>query len=580
MFPNRSKEYLAGCVSLIWMLALASAAQGQDYMIRASGVWQCSSQGAVVPLAGAHVDLINADIDIDTAGTNWDDHQMHGAQAAGFTDSTGHYTLIGYGSHDWPFGEKPNVYVIVSLNDGFVRLANQLNQDFSVNTRQDIHKQVGQKGQTVDIDIGTWTLGKGGEIAPPGQIPKANANPSECELWGRARDAVLDYEKITLGVPPPAGRYGIEYYWVWAGTPWTDVATTHWGPASYPILPTIIHEFGHSVRQAFDDAGDDLHFADDALKYIYGQMHSACYHSVGAFPSQFAFNEGWAEYWAGQTGITCAGNPANMEYEGNVAHALQILSNCAGAGTAFGKGAMLDVLKSAPKQIHTFGEFVQHAPWASQCAGSPGSSTGTTSSPLAQLNWQNQLTNSQPQVSWISGVLRTLGSLQQDLRRQMTVQRAAIDHAPPCLTENCTGMAIAVLRPVGTQAAIDVTALFQARIARMMSPPRREDLQRQLQSGEFAKTARDDKRAFLFAVAQTRIRALERAVAALGPLERSSADVARFIGRLREEIASTRALLQRGDLPALLMQPPGFFGGNIVQRTGRGPNRALAPSRE
>src|SRR5258708_39731480 len=98
MFPNRSKEYLAGCVSLIWMLALASVAQGQDYMIRASGVWQCSSQGMVVPLAGARVNLINADIDIETAGTNWDDHQMNGAQAVASTDANGHYTLVGYGS--------------------------------------------------------------------------------------------------------------------------------------------------------------------------------------------------------------------------------------------------------------------------------------------------------------------------------------------------------------------------------------------------------------------------------------------------------------------------------------------------
>jgi hypothetical protein len=322
MFSNRNREYLVGCVSLIWMLALALAAQGQDYMIRATGVWQCSSQGKVVPLAGARVALINADIDIETAGTNWDDHQMNGAQAAGFTDSNGVYTLTGFGSHGWPFGEKPNVYVIVGLSDEHgVRLANQVNQEFSVNTRQDIHKQVGQKGQTVDIDIGTWTLGKGGEVAPPGQLANANADPSECELWGQARQAVLDYEKLTGGAPP-AGRYGIEYYWAWAGTPWTDVATTHWGPPSESIKPAIIHEFGHSVRQAFDDAGDDFHFADDALKYTYGQFHSPCHHPVGGGPSQFAFNEGWAEYWAGQTNFTCpdpAPNPADMEYEGNVA---------------------------------------------------------------------------------------------------------------------------------------------------------------------------------------------------------------------------------------------------------------------
>ena len=128
-------------------------------------------------------------------------------------------------------------------------------------------------------------------------------------------------------------------------------------------------------------------------------------------------------------------------------------------------------------------------------------------------------------------------------------------------------MAIAVLRPVATQVAIDVTVLFQARIAQIMvTPLNQEDFQRRLGSGEFTKAASDAKQSFLFAVAWTRISGLERAVASLGPLERTSADVASLIGRLRDEIASNGALLQRGELPALLMEPPGFFGGNIVQK--------------
>jgi hypothetical protein len=369
---------------MLAMLTLASSARAQDYMIRATGVWQCSSQGKVVPLAGARVALINADIDIETAGTNWDDHQMNGAQAAGFTDGNGFYTLTGFGSHGKPFGEKPNVYVIVGLSDeNGVRLANQVNQEFSVSTRQDIHKQVGEKGQTVNVEIGTWTLGKGGVVAPPGQLAPDNANPSECELWSRARRAVLDYKGLTGG-PPPAGRYGIEYYWAgWPTTPWTDIETTHWGPPSSEV-PIIVHEFGHSVRQAID--GNRAHFDFDASTYLYPQFHAFCHHPNGVFPSQFAFNEGWAEYWEEQTGQTCP-NPADMEYEGNVAHALETLSECAGRGPA-GRLKMLGVLQSAPGQIHTFQEFVQHAPWASACLrGLSGQSTGTTSNPLAQQEW-------------------------------------------------------------------------------------------------------------------------------------------------------------------------------------------------
>ena len=179
-YRNRRWTYsIAAMVLAFGFLKFVPTAHAQDYMIRAHGVWQCSSQGKVMPLAGAHVQLINADVDIETAGTNWDDHQMTGPQAVGFTDANGQYTVMGYGSHGWPFGEKPNVYVSVALSDEHgVRLANQINQEFSVNTRQDVHKQVGEKGQVVDVDIGTWVMGLGGNVGTP---DKVNGRPSEPE---------------------------------------------------------------------------------------------------------------------------------------------------------------------------------------------------------------------------------------------------------------------------------------------------------------------------------------------------------------------------------------------------------------
>ena len=68
----------------------------------------------------------------------------------------------------------------------------------------------------------------------------------------------------------------------------------------------------------------------------------------------FAFNEGWAENWAG-TLSTCAGDPTNFNYEGNVATALNGLEQCVGRKT------MVQVLQQNPAGvvggIHSYSEF-------------------------------------------------------------------------------------------------------------------------------------------------------------------------------------------------------------------------------
>ena len=58
------------------------------------------------------------------------------------------------------------------------------------------------------------------------------------------------------------------------------------------------------MRHGLD--GDFGHFLGDAATYNYAQSHNACDHTnLG-----FAFNEGWAEFWAGRSGAPTAAGPA------------------------------------------------------------------------------------------------------------------------------------------------------------------------------------------------------------------------------------------------------------------------------
>jgi hypothetical protein len=80
-------------------------------------------------------------------------------------------------------------------------------------------------------------------------------------------------------------------------------------------------------------------------QFQYPQNHSAC-----KLTNQgFAFNEGWAEYWA-HTLDSC-GDGSNFAQEGNVATALDGLEKCADRPT------MVRVLRENPGAIHSYAEF-------------------------------------------------------------------------------------------------------------------------------------------------------------------------------------------------------------------------------
>lgn len=183
------------------------------------------------------------------------------------------------------------------------------------------------------VNLGTYEIDKDGGSGTP-----------KCAVWQGAHNAYQDYKHV-VGSAPPDANYSISADYPCCGVPFTTLDTTHW-PSNYETgagYATNFHEFAHSVRHSFD--GGLGHFLLDAARFGYAKNHSLCLTTNEGF----AFNEGWAEYWA-HTPATC-GDGTNFSQEGNVASALTGLEKCANRQT------MVRVLKESPGTIHSYGEF-------------------------------------------------------------------------------------------------------------------------------------------------------------------------------------------------------------------------------
>lgn len=143
--------------------------------------------------------------------------------------------------------------------------------------------------------------------------------------------------------------------------------TTIQVPTGYNMRPrTGMHEMAHAIRQRYD--GSLAHFLDDVLKYWYPRNHKCALKSNEGF----AFNEGWAEFWAG----TCWSYDKSGPYdiEGNVAMALRALQKACRASDR----DMWRVLReSSHSAIHSFPDYRNAAVEILGCADAPpAKSTG------------------------------------------------------------------------------------------------------------------------------------------------------------------------------------------------------------
>ena len=168
---------------------------------------------------------------------------------------------------------KPNLFIHVeyeySGNYSKMAVVNLLGQNRKEKTAK--------KGYASEIDFGT-----------------INFNSIHCKSYVRFYKALADYRRRT-GLIPPYGslriRTGVLLH---GGTPYAITDVVYIPKGTYDIsFETAKHELGHTIRQNYD--GDLWHALSDALWYNYMQHHYCSKRTNKGF----AFNEGWAEFWAG-----------------------------------------------------------------------------------------------------------------------------------------------------------------------------------------------------------------------------------------------------------------------------------------
>jgi hypothetical protein len=302
--------------SLLALIALAPASAAAAVSFEVKGQWLCNNRGTVTPLAGARVELWKSN-------SYWFDDKLGATHTAG----NGAY------SFSVRSGENFDLYAQVVLNDD---QGAKLGEWYSFSDWSTETETTGSRSGVVNL--GTYEIDKDNGSGTP-----------KCAVWQGAHNAYQNYKQV-IGSPPPDTSYSISADFPCCGTPFTTTDTTRW-PSNYATgagtldggYSVNFHEFAHSVRHSLD--GGTAHFLLDATRFGYPKTHTLCQVSNEGF----AFNEGWAEYWAG-TPATC-GDGTNFNQEGNVATALTGLEKCANRPT------MVRVLKESPGAIHSFAEF-------------------------------------------------------------------------------------------------------------------------------------------------------------------------------------------------------------------------------
>ncbi len=93
-----------------------------------------------------------------------------------------------------------------------------------------------------------------------------------------------------------------------------------------------------------------MHFLYDVARFNYLRQHTCSTKSNRGY----AFNEGWAEFWANSCNSSFYGTSAtDYTIEGNVAIALRGIKTFCGLSDA----QMIDVLRKNTKKIHSFQDF-------------------------------------------------------------------------------------------------------------------------------------------------------------------------------------------------------------------------------
>ncbi len=430
---------------LVFGIAASPSQAAVDYEVR--GTWTCRGESAVEPIAGARVELYRS-------RSWWPDERMRVAHTAAD------------GSFDFFVRADSNstFYVNLELIGGGVDLENWYSP-FNWSTETG-----GRKAASGLVDLGTW------EIA---RSDGASGSP-KCQIWQGAHDAYADFRAVVGSAAP--SEYGIEADFPCCGVPFTTTDTTRW-PAGYSTgvgNRTSFHEFAHAMRHSLD--GGFAHFLVDAGRFLYPQFHEPC----KLTNEGFAFNEGWAEYWA-RTPQTC-GDGTNMSYEGNVAAALTGLERCTG------RPQMVRVLRESPtgltlsSGIHSWSEFQSRffELYGTRVCTTPRFGSTVTDPVISSGEVRNDLR------SQISAQVSLIGSLALQ-QRQATEAAGGVE---PCRGTGCEAAMQSVIAPAAIGAQRAQARLVLARLRQALATARRARF-RTFHRSQFVKGLARSRRAFV-----------------------------------------------------------------------------------
>jgi hypothetical protein len=495
------RALLIGTLVLVGAAAPAEAAV--DYEV--TGTWTCRNGSTVAPIAGARVELYRS-------RSWWPDDRMR----VDHTRADGSFDFFVRADSNSTF------YVNLELIGGGVDLENWYSP---FNWSTESGKQKRSSGL---VNLGTWEISRS---------DGASGSP-KCQIWQGAHDAFADFRAV-VGTLSPSGDYGIEADYPCCGVPFTTTDTTRW-PAGYPTGPgnqTSKHEFAHSMRHSFD--GGFAHFLVDAARFHYPQFHEAC----KVTNEGFAFNEGWAEYWAG-TPNDCPPDTTNFSQEGNVAQALTGLEACTS------RPQMVRVLRENPTGlslstgIHSFSDFrTRFFELYGQrvCNPPPRFDASLPDAVLTQAQVRSDIRS---QI----GAQRTLISTLARDERQARTDARDLD---PCTGAACEPAMESVIAPTALNAQGAQAKLVLGQLKTGLATARRARF-RKFHGSRFVRTLDRRQHTFTLANEGVVIRGLRRAIAAIGHRQaiRGERSTALFRTLKRRLAAVTRARKRRRPLPA------------------------------
>lgn len=276
----------------------------------------------------------------------------------------------------------------------------------------------------------------------------------QCAVWNGFNDAGVEYRQ-QVGAPPPQGVTVVQAGAPTAGQPFA-LYDEVWWPSGHPVqaengTSKAKHEFAHVFRHRLD--GDGGHFFGDATYFWYLRHHSGS--SCERTNSGFAFNEGWAEYWAGHVMKPCDDPTGTIER--NVAAGLQRLETTC----AHSRARMVQVLAANRGRIHSLEEFEK----ALKCTRIRALGKRTPKKPATDLAVHRRALQAEGRA-----FVLTLSESERRLRREIAAAQRLARQSVPCPAPPCVVQVERELQPILLAGQATQARALRDRFAVLASP--------------------------------------------------------------------------------------------------------------